>query len=158
PPATSPIPAALPAPAPVGTPPQAPRTAPSAAATTEAPASSRPAVPSSPAVPSASPHPPAHPAPGAAPAPTAVVVAPAARPEVRLPTGGVVGLSVAASVAVLAGLWRLRQRVTRTPGDPTHPDPGPQPPPTAASLEQAWRAALTRARCEVDDTLDTEAD
>jgi DNA-binding SARP family transcriptional activator len=120
----------------------------------------------------------------AAPTPAA----PSVEPEVRLPTGGVVGLSVAAGVSTAVALWRRRSRVHRRPttgavpdadqprSGPTAPpraatggaDTGgaaeapqePQEPATAVDLDRAWWAAVRRAArdTEPDPQGDAEED
>jgi DNA-binding SARP family transcriptional activator len=55
---------------------------------------------------------------------------------IRLPTGAVVGMSLAATIAAAAIMTRQHQQRRRIPGDPTQPQPAPQLPATAAYLER----------------------
>ncbi len=83
-------------------------------------------------------------------------------PQVRLPGGGVVGLSVAAAISTAVGVWRLRRRLTRQrdagDGDVEVSAAGEvvlgvrveAPPAAAGGLEEAWLAAVRCAQADAD--------
>lgn len=96
------------------------------------------------------------PAPSVSPAPTSRQ--PDQDPDswVRLPSGSVLGLGLAATIAGLLGLVRRRRRQHRIPGDPTTSEPlRPPLPATAEAIEAAWLA--TRRRTQHLESPDSES-
>ena len=74
---------------------------------------------------------------------------------IRLPSGSILGLGLAATIAGLLALVRRRRRQHRIPGDPSSPEP-PRPalPAAAEAVEAAWLA--TRRQSQGAEDLDPE--
>lgn len=79
------------------------------------------------------------------------------RDRVRLPSGSLVALSLAAAVATLAWVARTRHRSRRRPTDPLAPAPRELAlPPAVEHLEEAWLAA--RRLTEDDELAEDQAE
>ena len=66
---------------------------------------------------------------------------------IRLPSGSILGLGLAATIAGLLTLVRRRRRQHRIPGDPSAPEPTrPALPAAAEAAEAAWLATRRRAQ------------
>ena len=74
---------------------------------------------------------------------------------IRLPSGSILGLGLAATIAGLLTLVRRRRRQHRIPDDPSAPEPTrPALPAAAEAVEAAWLA--TRRRVQDPDDLDSD--
>lgn len=73
---------------------------------------------------------------------------------IRLPSGSILGLGLAATIAGLLTLVRRRRRQHRIPGDPSAPEPTrPALPAAAEAAEAAW---LATRRAQDSDGLDSD--